>query len=225
MLTLVFYAGWQVNDWLRYFVFNDELRTVFSFAHYDVSLVSSLLQEGRSLVIAFLIAYVCDQRIIYLHEILKKNVHWEDDYTIGGFLERTDYVARLFNFWQGSMLFISLGFIPWTLFYWSTYSVAQRENRYIVAGIITHVVWIMLWVLISAPLAYVYYRWVDLKSNLMAFLVKKESEDTSNLDWDDRDRVSAFIKETNPLTTFQYIGAGIASLVSFFLPLINFLFE
>jgi hypothetical protein len=203
------------TNWLRNFAFYDEGRTIFSYVNYDISPLSFILQELRAIVMALLISVLWQQWMIYYGEVKQQFSRWEGKSSgLADISKRSHLVADMFNRWQLNSVLVVGAFLPWTFFYWQN-TVALGDSRYVVAALAMHFYWAMSWVLISAPLIYTFHKWSLLKSEVLA-LASDNPDDSKNVD-----RRISFVRETNPLSSLQIVGAGVASVVSFLLPLLD----
>jgi hypothetical protein len=64
----------------------------------------------------------------------------------------------LFLQWQVCSIVLAGAFLPYTFFFWS-YVIELRDNRYLAHALIMHGLWGVSWLLISLPLAWTWYEW------------------------------------------------------------------
>jgi hypothetical protein len=213
--TLFVYIGWTFTTWLRNFVFYDDGRTIFSYVNYDISPSSFILQEFRTLVMAFLVAVLWQQWIKYYDKVCQETASWENDSaSLLSMIKRADVVSNMFNKWQVNSVIIVAAFLPWTFFYWINV-MYYGDSRYVVAALFMHVYWAISWILITLPLIHVYQKWTKLKSKTLATAAIKTDKKP------EVDREINFLKELNPLTDFQISFAAVVSISSFLLPFVN----
>lgn len=218
-VTTVIYLSLQSTNWFRNFAVFEEFRPVFSFAHYDISRTSFYLQELRALVICFLISLLWRKWIVYHdHTIGSIKDYFQKEISIDNFNDLSSLVVSMFSLWQINMIIIVLAFFPWTFFYWNNF-LSLGDNRFIISALFIHICWIISWSLISAPLIYTFYKWNSLKTAYLSQLSTNQSEERNI------DRIIEFVKDNNPLTSFQLLGAGVVSVITFLLPLANLLFK
>lgn len=219
VLAITIYLCLQSTNWIRSFSVFDEFRPVFSYAHYDISPKSFFLQEIRAVTICFLISLLWQQWVIFQDETVQKvEKQYEKSFSIIGFNDYTNFVIEIFSLWQINLLVVVLAFFPWTFFYWNNF-ISLGDNRFIIPALFIHIIWVISWGLISAPLVYIFYKWTLFKAKSLALLSSESNKIKET------EKKIDFVKELNPLSNFQLIGAGVASVISFLLPLVNLLFK
>jgi hypothetical protein len=212
IIGLLLYVSWMSTGWLRNFFFYDEGRTVFSFVNYDIGHVSFFLQELRILGVCLFISASWGGWMIYHRDVAEQVRGWASEpATLSRLSKHAGFITGMFSAWQISFIAIGAAFLPWTFHYWVTI-VKLADGRYVMQALVMHVYWIITWTLATAPLIYAYGRWSRLKAAIL------ERAADSELDGEP-DRSINLIKEINPLSSLQIVGAGVASVLSFLLPL------
>jgi hypothetical protein len=213
----ILYVGWASIGWLRNFVFYGEGRTIFAFANYDISRSGFVLQELRALVMFVLVAMVWELCFRRSDEAVREILPWD---SVGDSLRVLDdgatAISRRFAEWQITSLLLLSSFLPWTFFYYSN-AIRSDDSRYILSALVMHIYWLVSWILATLPLVLSFRKWSNLRSRALAMRAG-QSQDSKEID-----RSIAFLKELNPLSSAQILWASVASVVSFFLPLIDLL--
>lgn len=212
-LGIMLYIGWMFTSWMRNFIFFDEGRTIFSYVNFDISPVSFVFQELRTLGMCFLISTLWRGWDLYISDSYKAILNWRNQ--PNNLQKLTNYaviVSRMFRFWQLNSIFVIVAFLPWTIFYW-TNVIEMGDSRYVIPAIIMHLYWAITWVLISIPVIIAYNKWTNLKAKAIGTTARQLSTEL--------DHTLNLLKEINPLTTLQIFGSGIISLFSFIYPLLD----
>jgi hypothetical protein len=209
--TVVVYALFDWGTYVRNFVLtrSEDGRKLFSFVNKDISSFSWLLQEGRCLVLAFLISCFLDLTSRAIHQVEGASQQSLQGTVTVDVLAETDHAnSEFMRMWQFASLLLAVIFIPWTLFYWD-HVVNLQDVRYLPAGITIHVIWIVCWFQATRPVLMLLTRWRMLK--LMALTTQG-----ANLDV-----IKSVLEETRTDNEWQLITAGVAAVVSILLPLIK----
>jgi hypothetical protein len=174
-----------------------------------------VLQDVRTLILAILVAILWNQWMQYHDDVRQQVSSWKPTTkSLEPMAMHARTVSVLFNRWQLISVIIVGAFLPWTVFYWINV-MTFGDSRYVVAAFTIHLHWAITWILVSAPLIHTFYAWTNLKSEALA-LVASSTDDSKEVD-----RKLAYITQSNPLTNLQIIGAGVVSIFSFLLPIIN----
>lgn len=217
LLGVLLYAGWMFTSWIRNFVVYDEGRTIFSFVNYDIGPLSFLLQELRILGLCLMIAALWQGWTSYFTTVAdqyrRDSAHEESLVSLGN---NALFIAQMFNRWQLTSIALLGAFLPWTFLYWSNI-VNYGDSRYVIPALVVHLYWIVSWGLTTAPLIYAYKRWAAAKTRALAEAA------TSNRQREP-DRSIKFVREINPISSFQVFGAGVATAISFLLPFKDLVF-
>ena len=145
--------------WIRNILASDaNARVVYAVGNFDISRVSFFIQEILS-------AFVC----VFIVAIW---VSWADFFR---FWRRSvlaqwpamvvDHSARLmesltvlFIHWQICSIVLAGAFLPYSLLFWK-YVISYHDARYLPAALITHLFWLITWLIISLPLTWTWYMW------------------------------------------------------------------
>lgn len=217
VLGLVLYVGWMFTSWIRNFIVYDEGRTIFSFVNYDIGPLSFLLQELRMLVLCMIIAALWQGWTAYFNivddQYRRDSAHEESLVALGN---NALFITHMFNRWQLNSVALLGAFLPWTFLYWSNI-VNYGDSRYVIPALVSHLYWIVSWGLTTAPLIYAYKRWAAAKTKALAQAATTDRQR-------EPDRSINFLKEINPISSFQVFGAGVATAISFLLPFKDLIF-
>ena len=220
VFTAIVWIAIQSNSWGRCINAFDEKRNVVSFSHCGISTSTFLLQQAHVWTIALLVILLCRLWIVFYDENVEKIKDWDNGknekwFNMNEFTNRTHYVIDMFNLWQMNIIVLVIAYLPWTFIYWNK----EQDSRFNISAIVLHFGWVILWGLISAPMIYTFNKWTVYKFHCLAFLVSNDSKDK------EKDKITGFVKDANPLSNIQIIGASLASIISLLLPIINLLIK
>jgi hypothetical protein len=152
VVTVLLWGAWFVPNWIRTNWLGLTGRHVFSFVHQDIDGSSFLLHESRAIVICgFLVASWGEWLKVWRRAegdredsklmVFKSEQLRNRALTVGVWLDQ----------WQTHSLLLTLGFLPWTLYYWS---IGPRlgDVRYYISTIIWYAVWGITWWGVSRPI-------------------------------------------------------------------------
>jgi hypothetical protein len=207
--ALAAYVSFSSTAWARNFAFRSRGRTIFSYVNYDIGPWSFVFQEARALGMCVLLALVCRAWSRHYARVLQEIDSWgHDGQTLVEVAAHASRIRGLFRNWQLASACVVVAFLPWTYFYWQTASVFQ-DTRYYVSAIVMHALWAITWITISAPLLAAMAWWI----NTRGLIVAKGCGDEGTL---------RALKEIDPISHAAAAGAALASVVSYLLPLLEF---
>jgi hypothetical protein len=210
----ILFVIYEWPNWVRNFWLNTPSygRKVFSYVHWDIDKVSFLLQEARVLTMTVLVALLWEQRArtVSDYELMARN----DTSLPYEVIARSESLTNAFAAWQVDSILLALAFLPWTYFYWLEVNGGGGvgDRRYLVSAVFAHVLWASTWALLSGPLWKGLREWNRAKLALLQSVVETVPGNALSL-----------IQEGNPLNTASVIGAGLAAVISFLLPLASWL--
>lgn len=212
--ALIIWIAIQFNSWGRCINAFDSQRDSIAFSHCDISKSSFWLQEVRVYVIALLLILLASLWINFYEKNIKRVENWDGSkgvsrFDVDEFANRTRYLMDMFNLWQKNIIVLIIAYIPWTFIHWNK----QPESRFIISAIGLHFGWVVLWGIISAPMIYTFNKWTIYRFQYLAFLSSSKDNE--------KDKIISFVKESNPLSNVQIIGATLASIISLLLPIVT----
>jgi hypothetical protein len=204
ILVYVFYE-WPL--WLRNFVLTNNGRTVYAYPNYDIDKYSYFYQE-------FIIYFFCLLATILISVSLqlynsKVKVETEDNDT-NKFLIISSYYSTAYRNWFIHSTILALGFLSFTGFFWRLVF-AYGDQRYVISALNAHVLWALCWVAISL--------------NLLRFMQQFDKTKREILRSNPDDKTLKIVMEHQPANNMTLIISGIASLVTFLLPLLKTLLQ
>lgn len=155
--ALLGYVAYQWTVWTRYFVLQNNGRKVIGFANYDVSHAAFWFQELHTVLFWLLMSMVVFQWLEAANADRRRahqqnpTLDWLSNDLSGTFLR-----------WQLTSLLLALSFLPFTTFYWNLI-VLSHDLRFLPAAIILHVIWLVVWIIITTPLYQSLRRWRQFK--------------------------------------------------------------
>jgi hypothetical protein len=218
VIALVLHFVYSSFNYLRNFVFFDEGRIVFSYAHFDISPLGFLLQEIQFFGMCTLVAVVWVQWEKYFDRTKVYTDDWKANSktTLISLSNSSRYLYSMFLQWQISSIFLSGGFLIWTFHFWNL-TFQAGDSRYNISAIVMHLFWLLSWIIISRPFVLVYTRWSSLKVNMQA-MISEELPLSHN-----SEEALHFLDNLNPLNAYQLLGTSVAAIGSFLFPFFDLL--
>lgn len=216
VVSLTIYFLWMFSNWIRNFLFYDEGRSLFIYVNFDISPASFWLQESRIFGICILISILW----LKLNDLISQQIIKINDAPVNYsvLIRQSKELNEIFTFWQIASVFVVLTFLPWTLLYWVNIG-KYEDYRYLIPAVVIHLYWAITWILLTVPVLKSYNHWINSRANFLIGL----NLDNENMSYSEK--YLSFLKEINPLSTFEIIGAGIGSIISFLLPFLNLIFR
>ncbi|WP_417387411.1 hypothetical protein [Gimesia sp.] len=155
LLGVTFYIFFHWSNWLRNSSYGHEDRRLFSYAHFDVSPPGFIFQEIQAFGLMILAGYITCLFIIPLpSKENDKRMNLDQAYIF------SRDVKRKFEAWQIYSLLLILAFLPWTIFFWRIV-LAIGESRYFASAVSIHVIWLLIWIVITIPIIKSFEHWHD----------------------------------------------------------------
>jgi len=225
VLGVISYAGFNWTNWVRNAYMRKHFaiglthgRTVFAWPHWDINKLSFFLQEARALSMFLLLAFLWQAWIAAFRESVELTEKWTSQATIDNFGERAGLLSDRFSEWQCQSVLLVVAFLPWSLFYWRSVS-DLGDTRYIMAGILLHIVWVTTWLILSLSLLQVWRQWSNYRLQVLSSLAgTQESSDQA-------ERTIKILLEATPVSSLKIFGAGSVIVSSLLIPLLNVLFR
>lgn len=214
---LVFLPIYRFPTWLRNFFTGDRERIVYADANYDISKLCFYTQEFMSIINCMLIVVVWVQWLSHYEDRKRQLRDLEPDEPMHALHPRMiDLVSKTFFHWQVASALLGFGFLWYTQFFWH-YVVNVGDSRYLLHALVIHATWAFTWVLISLPLATTLSHWQKARSSLIFHLLSLEGRDVAQAG-----NVLEAIRESHPIGSWNMAVSGVAAIVSFSLPAIDF---
>lgn len=204
ILVYIFYE-WPL--WLRNFVLTNKGRTVYAYPNFDIDKYSYFCQE-------FIIYFFCLLATILITVSLqlynsKIKVKTEENDT-NKFLILSSYYSTAYRNWFIHSTILALGFLSFTGFFWRLVF-AYGDQRYVISALNAHVLWALCWVAISL--------------NLLRYMQQFDKTRRDILRSNPDDKTLKIVMEHQPANNMTLIISGIASLVTFLLPMLKTLLQ
>ena len=197
---VLFFIFLNWSNWWRNTPWGQSDRTLFSYAHFDISPLGFAMQELQILGMMILCGYVAALLIDYAPAIPCPDS--------SGPVELSKFTKREFEIWQIRSVLLAIAFLPWTIFYWRIVT-SVGETRYFPSAISMHVIWAILWLLASAPAWRAFHAWQE-------FSVTSSAEKSA----DDMKKIQML----EPVSRSIFVGSAVASTISFAYPIFQSLF-
>jgi hypothetical protein len=203
------YFMFSSTSWLRNFGLGSKGRTIFSYVNYDIGRWSFVLQEIRGLGICILLVVAWRAWSEHYASVVTDINNWDrPTEALDDVAQRASRIRNLFFEWKLASVCVVMAFLPWTYFYWQTATIFG-DSRYWVSAIVMHSFWAVTWIGVSAPLLAASRWWTGLRARIVA-------SSGGN------DVTLKALKELDPIGNAGAFGAAIASVVSFLLPVVEF---
>lgn len=124
-------------------------------------------------------------------------------------------ISNLYDDWFINSILLAAAFLPWTYFHFSYPNFTNDgEKRYLFSILADHIIWIIMWILISKPLILAIKDWKRFKCDVLSSLISYPSSEK---------HINNFEKivALQPFNDSKQLIAGIMAAVSFLLPIIN----
>lgn len=202
-LSLLVYFFYEWPLWLRNFVLSNKGRTVYAYPNFDIDKYSFFCQES---IIYFFCLLATILITVSLQSLNKKESIEEEPNDTNKFLILSSYYSTAYRNWFIHSAILALGFLSFTGFFWRLVF-AYGDQRYILSALNAHVLWALCWVAISL--------------NLLRFMQQFEKTKREILRNSPDDKTLKIVMEHQPANNLTLIISGIASLVTFLLPLLK----
>jgi len=189
------------------------LRRVFTYAQYDVHRASWIYQEGMGILFSGLAAALL-VRCAQLVRASTTDAAEEQPPPRWWCSVELERVANAFIHWVVCSVVLAAGFLWFTLLYWRFIG-EDGDTRYLPAAITVHVLWGLIWTMVSLPFAATWRRWSEAREECYAKIATSQSADEVQ-------RAGALLQIT-PLRRPVLVLASAGAVVTFFLPLLNLL--
>jgi hypothetical protein len=200
--------------WFRNFAqLGDVDRKVYAYANWDIHPTSFLVQELMGVIVSAMIAVVWvqwlsffERRDLELHAQQHADTQLEID-TV-----RVERLQNTFLHWQVSSIFLGIAFLYSTFFFWAR--VAQDGDvRYIPNALVTHLLWVASWLILSAPLFITWRDWTQYRGKLLASIANRP-EASGNCD-----AMLEVVEKLHPVSFWNLSGSTVLGLASLVLPI------
>ncbi|MBN8602946.1 MAG: hypothetical protein J0M26_18055 [Planctomycetes bacterium] len=206
------YIFWQISNFWRNVLFDDTTRKVFAYTHLDVSFVGWANQELLVMGVAIILAI---SWVFWwqFHERLvgKLEVQLQQEMNKQSVFDIAKRVGEIFDRWQIHSLLIGLAFLPYTVYY-IVLSTQYEDVRYYPSAIAIHVIWGLTWYFVSLPAYQALLSWNSLRLNLL-----HSQNDSIPTDQE----FQKYVRSLQPVTHMRVFVVGLATLVTFVLPLLK----
>jgi hypothetical protein len=216
LVALILHLLYSSFNYLRNFLFYNEGRVIFSYAHHDISPIGFFLQEIQFFGMCLMVATIWIQWDLHLNNISKYTSGWKagKDISLQSLNESSRFIYALFMRWQLSSILLAGGFLIWTFHFWNL-AFEVGDVRYYISAIIMHLFWLVSWIILSRPLVMAFTRWTSLKSNFEAMICEKPNE------FKNAEYALKYVNHLNPLSAYQLLATSVAAIGSLLLPFID----
>lgn len=202
-LGLAFYVFFNWSNWVRNTQYGQIDRTLFSYAHFDVTRLGFVMQELQVAGMMILTGYIMS---LFLKGFSADDTGKQE--SSGDAFEISKATKREFEYWQIRSLLLVLAFLPWTIFFWRVVTVIG-ESRYFPSAVSIHVIWLFVWLAISVPAFRAYESWQD-------FTVSSSQQGSPE--------EMVKIKAIEPVSRSMFAVTTVASAISFMYPFLQSFF-
>jgi hypothetical protein len=209
-LLLVVFMRWPT--WVRNTFIGKMDRVVYSVANYDVSKLGFFIQEAESVISIILITIIICKWVSYAENLKRKllaNTKFSELY----YLKVIKELRFIYQEWQLCSIFLAIAFGYYTYFFWATIN-ETNDFRYLPHAIIIHVVWGMIWLVISFPLLIVKNYQVNFRENFL------RQQLSSNFEKSDNNKLDLIFKE-DPISTQNQTLTALIGGITFLLPVLK----
>lgn|GEM_PF-4663612 len=150
-MSLALWGTWFTPNIMRTFLLGLNGRHVFSFVNADIDAYSFALHELRALGICSLLACSWYEWATMQSYAEGCELAWKDSqFNLETLHKHAVLVGEWFDEWQTHSFLLAIGFLPWTIYYWS---IGPRlgDQRYYVSTLIWHAAWGVTWWGMSRP--------------------------------------------------------------------------
>ncbi|MET0286836.1 MAG: hypothetical protein ABW352_20305 [Polyangiales bacterium] len=200
-VSFVLFALMRWTHFYRLLPSQWENRSIFSFVHPDVSLASSLVNDGLYLLFAFVLVLVCLDARSRVHA---PSVSPEKELR-ERLRDAHDVVVANYSYWKVTSVGLALAFLYLTYVYWDIIN-DMKDRRYLLSAVLTHALWLGCWVVVSMPLVMAWREWRRVRTDV-AFAAPGDAVAKALHDLD-----------IKPIGTWSFLGAVTTGLVTFLMP-------
>ncbi|RFM32669.1 hypothetical protein [Chitinophaga silvisoli] len=163
LFLLILMARWPT--WMRNTSLGNIDRHVFSVNNYDISRLGFFVQEVQVLIYLVILTYIVCKWFSYTNHLIarfKSRYILSESYIMSVY----DQLRKRYMEWQLASFFLALAFGYYTYYFWSTIS-ESHDYRYLPQAIMTHILWGLLWLIISFPLIISKHYQLRLRTNYL----------------------------------------------------------
>lgn len=216
--NILFFLGlwffYRAPTWLRNSQpFRYKERKVYAGTNIDVDIPSFILQEFQAGLVCILIMLVLlkwTEYFMYWRNELKTDIKKNHHNLFG---DLCTAFHRQFIHWQICSILIAIAFIPYTYFFWK-YVIVLGDVRYIYHALVVHVLWGVVWLTISAPVFYTWYR-------LRALIFITSSNGCAEQEGKELDIKHDPEHFEGVIGSFNFIGSILAACITFVAPILK----
>jgi len=211
LILLTIFVRWPT--WMRNTIVGKIDRIVYSVFNYDISKVGFFLQEIQSILSLALMTFIICKWLSYTENLRHKlltNTRFSELY----FLKIIKDLRSVYQEWQISSLFLALSFGYYTYYFWAIIH-DTKDYRYLPHAIIIHVVWGLMWFVISLPLITVKNYQINYKENILRQQILPTLVTTI-----DKDTINLILSE-DPISSQNQIITALISGATFLLPILK----
>lgn len=214
LIAILLHPIYRWTTWYRNLFPNDDIRKIYSINNFDISPVNFWVQEFMALLILTLISFIIYYWVEYF-EFRQRELKFEKDIPFDEFSNPSIQNRLSFTFfqWQVASVLLCLAFFSYTKYFWDVVFVSN-DKRFIFHAIIMHLIWAIVWIIISLPLIITQFDWFKIKQDLI--LNSINSDKLVNFE-----KSISLTKEIEPIGFWNLGISGMASIVSFFYPILN----
>lgn len=217
LIGLGLYVLYEWSLWFRNFVVSrSERRTVYSFANYDVSPAGFFAQEVTTIIFSLLLALLWQQWLAFFSQRRSELQERPDDARLAALdFTGVERLSNTFLHWQVTSLLLAVAFITFTGNFW-TLIARYNDARYLIPAINIHCIWMLSWLVVSAPLLLTWYSWQSTRMRAIATMIEQMPEDGGKVE-----ATLKSLQDLQPIAFWNLAASGVATAISFALPLIQ----
>jgi hypothetical protein len=217
LLTIFIYFVYESPLWIRN-ILQSPGRKIFAPPNYDINPASFFAQEASTLLCMYLLSacwlnWSRESKIAKTKALRISNQAPVLDSSLA------EQVTDIYVKWLWQSFLVGIGFFNLVYFYWLVVE-NMNDYRYIPSAIIAHLLWGVSWVLLSAPLFWIWGAWHTNRLRIIADLTKLNPNSS-------KDRIESTIKimsQLEPMSGLSSKLGWLGAVISFLLPLLlNFI--
>lgn len=187
----------------------------FAFKSASVDPLSWVLEHGRSLTMAMLIALLWNS-LLGINQAKEEQLKLDGDGSSRASLGAMEDAAREFEQWQLESVMLAAAFLPWSYYDWqmlseSTSRAVDFSALDLYQALIDHLTWIGTWALLSVPVIRAFQNWRESKRKFIQQLPKHSSSSD----------VTKFVLEARPVSNLQLLLVSVAGTIALLLPILR----
>lgn len=204
----------------------DMNRVIYAYTNYDICRPCFYVQEANAVILVVLLCFLWHECLTKYNsiriaiDIPEKN---NDGYApINSLIKKSEDIRRLvstqFAQWQITSVVLALGFVFVSSYYWILVW-HYGDARYSIDGLVVHILWGISWGVVSLPLMKAWITWKEWLSELRKAIFTNNYGQAGN-----DDSLNELIS-ASPVGVWNLVASSIAAVVSFFIPVLQFVIK